>query len=132
MPDPTGVMVPPIFSVNATDLPASGELFAVNVAVSVALPPYVPAADTLVTVVATPADALLLVKLNLAAVATPVTLAVTVYEPLMALAVKVGAVAMPLLLVVSVTEVFSPENTPLTSVKGAAKVTVTPLMGLPF
>ena len=84
-----------------------------------------------VIVVATDTTAVL-VRLNDADVATPETLAVTEYVPVVTLAVKVGAVAMPLLLVVSVTEVLSPENVPLAPLEGAAKVTVTPLIALPF
>jgi hypothetical protein len=72
--------------------------------------------------------AALLVRLKLAAVATPPTEVVTVYGPVTPLAVKVADVATPLELLTAV--VTPPAKVPLAPLPGGTKFTVMPEIGL--
>src|SRR5436190_22658678 len=75
------------------------------------------------------AVAAVFVSAKTAEVDPPASVAVTLYgPPTMELAVNAGAVATPL---ASVATVVLPENEPLAPFAGAAKVTRTPLLGIP-
>ena len=85
--------------------------------------------DPLVALILAAGDAEL-VRLKLAAAVAPGAEAVTLYEPAVVPAVKTGEVAFPLESVVAV--VAPPAKVPVAPDVGTAKVTVTPLEGVPL
>src|SRR5258705_6904583 len=75
--------------------------------------------------------AAVLVRLNVAAPATPTPVADTVYDPAVAPAANVGAVATPSTPDVALADTLPPLKVPVAPLAGAVNVTLTPATGWP-
>jgi hypothetical protein len=128
-------LVPEAGAANVTTTPARGSPFWSSTVACNAVEKAAPTTalwDEPLEAVMLEAMPLTFMRLYKAGVATLATLAVTVKGPVIASAVNAGAVAIPEVFVISVTEVRPPAKLPLAPFPGAAKVTMTPAIGLPY